>query len=369
VKNNIIKTKKRIIVAPLNWGLGHATRCIPIINALINHGFEPVICSDGDALLLLQKEFSKLKSYKLPSYHIQYTKNGNLLKYRLLLDSVNIINAIKKEQLFIERIVQKENIKGIISDNRFGVRSNKIPSVYLTHQINVLSGSTSFITSKIHQSVIAKFDECWIPDHNDEPSLSGKLSHLKDTNLCLKYIGPLSRFDPKIPKNSLKNGITIPKKKYDVMVLLSGPEPQRTILEEKLESEFKSYHKKVLFIRGKVSDKQEIYQKDNIFFVNYMLQYDLQKAINESEIVITRSGYSTIMDFEKLNTKAFFIPTPGQFEQEYLAKYLKQNGYTDYCDQETFHLGKLDNSSHYEGFKHKKTSKNNLNRSLFDVFN
>lgn len=364
MKNNF-ETKKRIIIAPLNWGLGHATRCIPIINTLINHGFEPVICSDGDALLLLQKEFSKLKSYKLPSYDIQYTKNGNLLKYRLLLDSVKIINAIKKEQLFIEKIVQKENIKGIISDNRFGVRSNKIPSVYITHQINVLSGSTSFITSKIHQSVIAKFDECWVPDYKGENNLAGELSHNNKTDIRIKYINPISRFNREIPAyTEMINNV----KEYDVMVLLSGPEPQRGLLEEKLLNKLKSHPKKVIFIRGIFSDEEISISNKNIKIVNFMMKKDLQKAILESKIIIARSGYSTIMDLESLNTKAFFIPTPGQYEQEYLAQYLEKQKIAPFASQKNFKINMLNKTENYTGFFNKKISNEVDFSTLFDVF-
>ena len=153
---------KKVIVAPLNWGLGHATRCIPIIYALLQNNFTPIIASDGKALELLQKEFPQLRSLKLPSYSISYGKN---LKRNLLLQFPKILSAVKKERKIIAQIIEKEtNIVGIISDNRFGVLNAKIPSVYITHQLTVLSGFTTFFTRKIHQSIIKNFDECWVPD-------------------------------------------------------------------------------------------------------------------------------------------------------------------------------------------------------------
>ena len=362
---NKIEIEKKILIAPLNWGLGHATRCIPIINALINKGFEPIICSDGIALHLLQKEFPKLKSFELPSYEIHYTKNGSLLKYRLLLDSPKIINAVKKEKKLIEEIIENENIKGIISDNRFGARSNKIPSVYITHQINVLSGSTSFLTSKLHQNIIAKFDECWIPDYKNEPNLAGNLSHLKDIGFPIKFIGPLSRFED---KDSLQK-VLKDNKKFDVMVLLSGPEPQRGMLEKKLLFELKLYRKKVLFVRGVFSDKNISVKNQNIEMVNFMMQKDLQKDILESKMILTRSGYSTIMDLEKLNSKVFFIPTPGQYEQEYLAKYLKQQNISSYALQKDFKLSLLDNCEKYSGFSFKRLPNTKVDQFPFEIFN
>jgi len=241
---------KKILIAPLNWGLGHATRCIPIINTLIDKGFEPILAGDGNSLELLKKEFPDLKSYLLPAYDIQYTKNGNNLKYKLLFDALRIIKIVKKEYQTVHEIIRKENIKGIISDNRFGVRSDQVPSVYITHQVNVLSGTTSFLTSKYHQYIISKFDECWVPDYAGENNLSGKLSHNIISKLNLKYINPLSRFDDAV---SSFEEMTPAKKKYDILVLLSGPEPQRTIFETQLLEQFKRYKGKVLFVKGVIS--------------------------------------------------------------------------------------------------------------------
>ena len=170
-------------------------------------------------MLLLQKEFPLLKSYTLPSYHIKYTKSSKYLKLKLLLSVPSIISAVKKEEKMVAEIVEKEQLSGIISDNRFGVYRADIPSVYITHQLNVLSGTTTFITSKIHQKIIKKFTECWVPDFNDEQNLSGNLGHLNNTKINIKYIGPLSRFK--------KQELAL---KYDLTVLLSGPEPQRTLL-------------------------------------------------------------------------------------------------------------------------------------------
>ena len=344
----------------MNWGLGHAARCIPIINALLEEKFEPILAGDGDSLKLLQKEFPGLKYYELPSYSIQYTKKGKNLKYKLLFDSLKIRKVISKEQRAVDEIIQKENIKGIISDNRFGVRSKKVPSVYITHQINVLSGITTFFTSKIHQKIIAKFDECWIPDYESDPDLAGNLSHIKKSNLNLKYVGPISRFHER--NSSLEEKTR--DKKYDVMILLSGPEPQRTILEEKLFLELKNYKKEVLLVRGVISKKQKIQKAKNITMVNFMLQNELQNALSESDLIIARSGYSTIMDLDRLKAKAFFIPTPGQFEQEYLAKYLEKQNVAPYALQDDFNIRMLDVVKNYKGFK--RASKNHKNQFAFD---
>ena len=304
-----MNTEKRILVAPLNWGLGHATRCIPVIRALISKGYHPILASDGVALALLRKEFPGLEAFELPSYQITYAKKGYLFKLKLLFDSPKLYKAISKEKKALKKLIEEYPIDGIISDNRLGICHKNIPSVFITHQLNVLSGNTTWLSTQIHQIYIKKFTECWIPDVEGNPNLSGKLGHLKKSIFPVKYMGPISRIEKK----------ELPKK-YDIMALLSGPEPQRTFLEHILLNQLHAYQGNILLVKGVIEEEQTIVRDNHITIYNFMNSTQLQKAFNESEIVISRSGYTTIMDLAKLNKKAFFIPTPGQYEQEYLAK-------------------------------------------------
>lgn len=327
---SINHSPKNILVAPLNWGLGHATRCIPIIRALENNGFNPIIASDGVALALLKKEFPNLTTLELPSYCIEYAQKGEHFKWKLIKNSPKTIHAVLSEQKIVKKWIQEYKLDGIISDNRLGVHNKKIPSVFITHQLTVLSGKTTWISTKLHQHFIAKFDECWIPDVSGIPNLSGKLGHLKKTHLNIKYIGVLSRL----------NKITLPIQ-YQLMVILSGPEPQRTILEKRLTIELQDYPEKVVFIKGKIEAEQKVEPIGNITFYNFMQSKQLEQTFNESEIVLCRSGYTTVMDLAKLEKKAFFIPTPGQFEQEYLAKKYKKEGMVPTSKQDQFKLEDL----------------------------
>lgn len=337
----------------MNWGIGHATRCIPIINQLLKLNFNPIIASDGDALLLLQKEFPFIKTIELPSYHIQYPKNGKFLKWKLLLDSPRIIRAIRKEKKKTQEIVAQENISGIISDNRYGVYSKGIPSVFITHQLTVLSGNTSFISSKIQQNLIQKFDECWIPDVDLELNFSGNLSKSKNV-INSKYLGLLSRFQ--------KEQLEI---KYDLLVLLSGVETARKRLEVKLTQQLSSYNGTVLFVKGQLEENQKHKVIGNSTYVNFLLSHELEKAINGSKLIIARSGYSTIMDLAILEKKAFFIPTTGQYEQEYLASYLEEIEAAPFSSEKEFKIEMLDRVVGYKGLKYDKI---NINSELFDLF-
>ena len=256
----------------------------------------------------------------------------------MLKNSLKTSRAIKKEKNSIEKWIEKYTINGIISDNRLGVFSNKVPSVYITHQLNVLSGNTTWITSKMHQSIIKKYTECWVPDVAGILNLSGKLGHLKKTPFNINYIGPLSRLNRKETE-----------KKYDLMIILSGPEPQREILEEKLKIEILKYSGKIIFIKGLVEKNQIQEQVDNVTYYNFMSSIELEKAFNESEIILCRSGYTTIMDLVQLQKKAFFIPTPGQFEQEYLAKKYKEEGLVPYANQDDFKIENIQDIPYYKG--------------------
>lgn len=353
--NDANQNNRTILIAPLNWGLGHATRCIPIIKALQDNNYIPIIASDGIALALLRKEFPCLKFLELPSYEIEYAKNGKNFKCKLLKNSPKMIEAILTEKKLVKTWITEHGIDGIISDNRLGVYNKSIPSVFITHQLNVMTGNTTWLTSRLHQNIIKKYSECWVPDIETSPNLAGELSHIKNNSFKLNYLGPLSRMHKK----------DVPKK-YDLMVILSGPEPQRGILEEKLKIELQRYEGNVIFIKGIVEKNQTKEQIGNIFYYNFMNSRQLEQTFNESEIVLCRSGYTTIMDLAKLGKKAFFIPTPGQYEQMYLARKLKEEGLVPYADQDSFIIENLSELKLYDGL-HSSDHTVNWER-LFSVF-
>lgn len=319
-----------VLVAPLNWGLGHATRCIPIIRALQENHYTPIIASDGEALALLKKEFPYLLCLELPSYQIEYPEDASKFRWKMMQQLPKILEALLAEKKIIKSWVNKYNLCGIISDNRLGVRSKKVPSVFITHQLRVLTGSTTWFSSSLHQNFIQKFDEVWIPDFADELNLSGKMGHLKNPEPNHKYIGPLSRFTKK----------DLPKK-YDLFVLLSGPEPHRGKIEIQLREMLNSYTGNLLFVSGKIEAEQKKFNLDSHTYMNFMTSSQVEQAMQESALVLCRSGYSTVMDLVALNKKAFFIPTPGQFEQEYLAKRLKKAGFFPFAKQSQFKLEHL----------------------------
>lgn len=307
---------KRILVAPLDWGLGHASRCVPIIKQLLKEGQQPILAADNSPLIFLRKEFPELQFVKLNGTAIKYHKNIPLwLSMALQLHKVLI--GIKKERNAIKKIITKHNIDGVISDNRYGLSTKIVPTVFIGHQLSVRASLLTSLLKYVSNKYVAKFNFCWIPDFQGEQNLSGKLSH---GNIALKnkrYIGPLSRF-------SRQTENTNPKR--DLIVILSGVEPARSVFENKLVTQLESLTSvNTLVVRGVFNDCKIASNNSNIKFVQHLNSTELESEINNSELVICRAAYSSVMDMVALDKNAILIPTKGQTEQEYLAKRLMQN--------------------------------------------
>jgi uncharacterized protein (TIGR00661 family) len=301
------KAEDTVIVAPLNWGLGHATRCIPVIQYLKTICKQVIIASDGSALALLKNEFPDLVYEELPSYNIRYSTQSVFLNMMMMMPS--ILSAALAEKRTALKIVEKYHATVILSDNRFGFQCPSVKNIYMTHQVNILHNNPilSYLGSKIHQRIINTFDLCLIPDYDDERSLCPKLTQ---QNAIKKiFLGPLTRIKK----------LTLPVR-WDICVLLSGPEPQRTVLEKALIKQFMVLNQyKILFVTGKQEVNHAPLPK-HISIVGLLPTREVEETLNCSHLLIARSGYSTIMDIEQLDIHAIFIPTPGQTEQEYLGK-------------------------------------------------
>jgi len=311
---------KRILVCPLNWGLGHATRDIPIIRDLIAKNNKLFVAADKQIISLLVEEFPDINYILFPSFNVRYSKNFLILK--LFLAIPYILFKIFKEHQQLKQIISDYEIDVVISDNRFGLWNKKVHSIFITHQIMIkLPKSVRWFEKLLYKFngwFIHKFDECWIPDFSEENNLSGDLSHKYKLPKNAKCIGIKSRFQ--VPEN-------MPEVKEKMLVILSGPEPHRTILEDKIISQLKNVPIPCLIVQGKPEHEQitkQIYS--SVFSISHLNATTLAREILSSKIVICRAGYSTIMDLATLHKKAIIIPTPGQTEQEYLGKYLHEKG-------------------------------------------
>lgn len=296
----------KILVAPLNWGLGHATRCIPIIDALLARGSQVILASDGDSLSLLQKHYPFLESFCLPSYDINYKYKS--IVANIILQSPKFVRAVWKERHAINKIVKEHSIDAILSDNRYGCRSDACPSYFMTHQLRLLH-SVRFIEeigSWFNRKLVSPFDKVLVPDYEAYPGLSGRMGH-DNRWKELHYLGPLTRFT--FDHNEVED--------IDLLMILSGPEPQRSIWENSLLDKYGNEKElKWVMVRGKPCEISG--QDDRI--ISFVDAVSLQSLISRSKHIITRSGYSTIMDLKGLDKEITYVPTPGQTEQEYLAR-------------------------------------------------
>ena len=333
---------KRILVAPLNWGLGHVARCIPIIRALEQMGASVILASDGEALDLLKAECPHLPAFELPSYHIRY-ESSNMVR-NIAWQLPRITYAIRAEKWATERLVREHGIEGIISDNRYGCFSKQAKCAMLTHQLRlqVPNSVLEWTANRVLRLALAKFDNIWVPDVAGAPNLSGKLSHTQEpVSSKVQFIGPLTR---------LQKYDSSPE--YDVAVVLSGPEPQRSILEQRLLEQAMTLPRKFIFIRGKTQSKEHYFVSENVEVVSYLTSRDLNDVLLASKVLVCRAGYSSIMDLTALGKKALLIPTPGQTEQEYLAQYLNEQQLFLRQDQDTIDLESgLNGLSKTNGFK------------------
>jgi uncharacterized protein (TIGR00661 family) len=317
--------KKKVLVCPLNWGLGHATRCVPIIREQLAAGNEVVICADGYPLEFLRQEFPALRTIELPSYPIRYSK-GKSQVFAMLRFLPTLLKGIYRENRWLKELLRREHFDVIISDNRFGLWNRDIHSIYITHQVMVKMPKglkwLEPIGYILHKYIINKYNECLIPDFAEDGGLSGDLSHKYALPANAKFIGTLSRF------NDCK--LTAADASYQVVAVLSGVEPQRTLFEKELIAVCKNSDKKTLIVQGKPgSEPFRVEITGNLTVVPYMNTSELAAVLMGCEEIISRSGYTTIMDLNALNclNKARLIPTPGQTEQEYLAGYLQSKGY------------------------------------------
>jgi uncharacterized protein (TIGR00661 family) len=350
-----VKRPARILVAPLDWGLGHATRCIPIIRELQAKGGEVVIAADGRPLELLKKEFPSLTFVRFPGFSVMYP-DGNRIASKIVSQIPKIVAATFREHRELKTILRNLKIDAVISDNRFGLFSKQVPCIFVTHQIGIAMPKRLQWAARavyyLNKMIIRRYTECWIPDYAEEDNLSGKLSHYYPLPKNANFIGPLTRF---------KRDTNI-EKEFDILVLLSGPEPQRTVLETIIMEQLKTIHRKSLVVRGIPERNQHIKLSEWITVVSSLDSGALNHAMLAADIIISRPGYSTIMDLNVLGKRAIFIPTPGQTEQEYLADELQKSGKFSVYQQDQFSLsGALEDAKKFPGFALKETNTSDLN--------
>ena len=306
----------KILVAPLNWGLGHASRCVPLVQRLLNEGHEVILGGDGESLTLLRKHFPKLRYTYLAPLNLRYSK-GQRQVWAMIKAMPRLLKWAIQDHLMLKALLREEHIDQVISDNRFGLYNKQTECIYMTHQLHIMLPNgwrwAEGIASRMHARVYARYNKVWVPDYEDpQQSLAGELSH---NGAKVEYIGPQSRFEI-----SKYRDLEI-SKQYDIVAVLSGLEPHRTLLENEIIARYRDSAEQVLIVQGLMHRPNTRIKRGNLTIVPYMWDNELVSVLLGANHIIARSGYSTIMDLEALGLmdKAELIPTPGQPEQEYLA--------------------------------------------------
>jgi UDP-N-acetylglucosamine:LPS N-acetylglucosamine transferase len=321
---NSIK-RKRILLSPLNWGLGHVTRTIPIIQAFIQSQNEVIICCDSDQEEIYRKYFPELWYVYHKGYPFSFKGKGNW-SLDIMRHVFSLNDFLAEEKKRVDQLVEKFNPDLVISDQRFGFLSVKVKSIIISHQLNLPLNRLNIAGKLLNKRMLNRFDEIWIPDNGAE-RLSGDLSN--GANSKSYFIGTCSRFhydaiDKYLPR----------QKTYKYLGIVSGPSPYSDLFLADLIQKFSKLEDKCSIISHVKGDLNSI--GDN---VDFFLRPDHElflKTLLKSDTVISRSGYTTLMDIIETGNKAIFIPTKGQKEQVYLAKHLRNRDRWYFCSEEEF---------------------------------
>ena len=338
-KNINCKQKPLLLFSPLDWGLGHVTRSMPLLKEFIENGWEVVVACNSTQKKVLEAELPALKYTLRRPLNMKYGQNSLLTRVKVGFQLLKILIQINEEKRWTSHFLRHNHVDAILSDNCYGVFSPSVPSIFITHQLRPRSGLgdfTDLIVQRLLNKYINCFNECWIPDYKDGKTLSGSLSHFgKFPQTPVKYIGALSRL-----KCIQKNDGSL----FDLLVIISGPEPQRTIFEQLVASEISGMHQRgknlsVVVIRG-LPDVPVAQLNCRARQFNHISAEQLSELASSAKFVLSRSGYTTIMDMFKLKKNLIVVPTPGQTEQEYLAQHLQKNKIAVVAEQKNFSLEK-----------------------------
>jgi len=349
-----------VLVSPLNWGLGHATRDIPVIRSLLSRGHDVTIAACGNALDVLRQEFPGCTFREFPDYSVPFSANRFFLA-QFFLSFPFLLKGIADERRNLAAILAEDEFDLIISDNRLGVYSDRIPSVFITHQLHyhLPLAAWPFELAGVYLNGIlhAKFDRIIVPDNPPGPqALAGKLSRAETgaTRSRAYYAGILTSTRRRdVPED------------LDYLILISGPEPQRTELEKILLPAAGTLPGSVTILLGspnRAGGGSGL--PGNCTVIPYASTEEKELLMNRAKCVICRSGYTTMMELAELGKRrGLFIPTPGQPEQEYLAGYYEQNGWFPYRLQHRINLAEdLRHTGHYRGFPDMPGTEENVQR-------
>jgi UDP:flavonoid glycosyltransferase YjiC (YdhE family) len=354
----------RVLVSPLNWGLGHATRDIPVIRQLLARGHEVTVAACGNALAVLRREFTGCRFIEAPDYPAPYD-TGRLLLPRLALAAPDLIRALDAERRCIAKITARDRYDLVISDNRLGMYSDTVPSLFLTHQLHFhlpfLFWPAELAALYFNRLLHKKYDRVIVPDNPPGPTaLAGKLSRplLTSSYEYLYYAGILAT----------ARCLTIPED-LDYLFIVSGPEPQRTIFERIVLPQLSDLNGKKVVLLGSPAGTTADAPDPDTTVISYVDTEEKIALLNRAKVIVCRSGYTTMMEMAEIQKRrALFVPTPGQTEQEYLSAYYERQGWFFSQEQGRLRLARdVAAAAGYAGFPEMPTTQENVRRLYEEV--
>jgi UDP-N-acetylglucosamine transferase subunit ALG13 len=331
--------QKKVLIAPLDWGLGHATRCIPVITAFIELGYHVTIATEGAHELILREAFPGLTFLRLKGYQIRYSKKADGFALIMIIQIPRILYNIFREFWWLYKTNRRQQFDLIVSDNRLGFFHFKTPSVFITHQLNLQTPygwSTRWLQWIQYSWFKLFYDMVWVPDMEGDQNLSGILGNpILKPSVPVWYMNCLSRL-----KAYATGSVDGQQPTHLFVGIVSGPEPQRSIFQEVLWVEGNGLYQPFKLIAGTAGQPNNHAVSEFGSIVPHLGGPDLVKAIENAKYIISRGGYTSLMELIPLNKPLILVPTPGQTEQEYLAKRWQEKGWAIAYDQSAFHLEK-----------------------------
>ena len=337
----------KVLVAPLDWGLGHATRCVPVIREFMAQGAEVEIAVVKANAAYFREVFPGVRQRLAPGYNVVYPKYGINMGLWLLKNSAHLNAVMRYEHSYAEEMVERHGYDILFSDNRFAFFSKNAHSVYMTHQRRIAfpPALSAFegIGIRWHEARMRRFDELWVPDVAEAPGFAGALSHVESSPCPVKFVGLLSRFrglaaqPPKNPARKSSSGT-------DIVAVVSGVEPARSRFESRLREVLREIPGRHVVILGKPQSAHKSWTEGNIEFHSHLPTEAFAEAVRNADWVVSRGGYSTVMDMAELGARCIFVPTPGQYEQVVLARDLAAAGYAVHIPASRFSADSLKES-------------------------
>ncbi len=368
----------RVLVCPLDWGLGHATRCVPLVRALRENGHQVRIGATGGGLRLLRSEFPDLDVFDFPGYNVRYSRSPRYFLPMMLWQLPGVLLGMRADSRRLRDILAAHPADLVISDGRYGVLPREIPGIFITHQVFIRvpgrfpgSAWAERLLLALNRRRLRAFDRVWVPDFPGPDSLSGELSHGGGNAGGpdnLEFIQPLSRF-------AAVDGEGGPRvdAKVDILAVVSGPEPQRTLFEEALREQMTRLQGTRVLVRGLPGEGHGAAESIGSIGPGALTEFahlpgnELAHLFAGAGMVVARSGYSTVMELAGLGAQAaILVPTPGQSEQEYLADHLERIGAAVRMNQDALDLnGARERLRDRPGFGRWKRSRDGFSLSDF----